>query len=51
MDTLHDPKYGGNNIYELLVRETFQISANNIIADVQLDLLIEVEITDILEIA
>ena len=51
VDTLHDPKYGGNNIYELLVRETFQISANNIIADVQLDLLIEVEITDILEIA
>ena len=51
VDTLHDPKYGGNNIYELLVRESFDITANNALSTVHLDLLIEVAITDIVEIA
>ena len=50
VDTPDDPKYGGNNIYELLVRESFKISANNSLSTVHLDLLIEVEITDMPEI-
>ena len=51
VDTLHDPKYGGNNIYELLLRERFDITASGQLSTVHLDVLIEVAITDMPEIA